>query len=96
MPQGVTTKDMRLITHADPNALPSIFLNDNVWISIKISLRFVAKGPADNMSALVQKMARWKGGKPLSDPTLAYVAYAYMRHSASMSLGAIDISKGYM
>ena len=49
MPQGVTTKDMRLITHADPNALPSIILNDNVWISIKMSLRFVAKGPANNM-----------------------------------------------
>ena len=31
-----------------------IFLNENVWISIKISLKFVLKGPFDTMPALVQ------------------------------------------
>ena len=30
-----------------------IFLNENVWISIKISLKFVPKGPIDNILALV-------------------------------------------
>ena len=36
-----------------------IFLNENVWISIKISLKFVPKGPIDNIPALVQIMA-WR------------------------------------
>ena len=37
----------------------SIFLNENVWIPIKISLKFVPKGPINNMPALVQIMA-WR------------------------------------
>ena len=34
-----------------------IFLNENVWISIKISLMCVSKGPINNIPALVQIMA---------------------------------------
>ena len=34
-----------------------IVLNENVWISIKISLRFVPKGPIINIPALFQIMA---------------------------------------
>ena len=45
------------------------FLNKNIWISIKISLEFVPKGPINNIPALVQIMAwRRPGGKPLSEP----------------------------
>ena len=33
-----------------------IFFNGNVWISIKISLKFVPKGPINNIPALVQIM----------------------------------------
>ena len=42
-----------------------IFLNENVWISIKISLKFVPKGLINNIPALVQIMA-WRrvGDKP--------------------------------
>ena len=48
-----------------------IFLNENVWTSIQISLKFVPKGPIDNISALVQIMAwRRPGNKPLSEPML--------------------------
>ena len=36
-----------------------IFLNENVRISIKISLKFVPKGPINNIPALVQIMA-WR------------------------------------
>ena len=44
-----------------------IFLNENVWISIKISLKFVPEGPINNIPALVQIMAwRRPGDKPLS------------------------------
>ena len=46
-----------------------IFLNENVGISIKISLQFVPKGPINNNPALVQIMAwRQSGDKPLSEP----------------------------
>ena len=48
-----------------------IFLNENVRISIKISLKFVPKGPINNISALVQIMAWCRpGGKPLSEPVM--------------------------
>ena len=40
-------------------------------ISIKISLKFVPKGPINNIPSLVQIMAwRRPGGKPLSEPTM--------------------------
>ena len=45
-----------------------IFLNENVCISIKISLKFVPKGSINNIPALVQIMAwRRPGDKPLSE-----------------------------
>ena len=45
-----------------------IFLNENVWISIKISLKFVPKGPINNIPALVQILARRRPcDKPLSE-----------------------------
>ena len=48
-----------------------IFFNENVWISIKISLKFVPKGPINKIPALVQVMAwRRPGDKPLSEPML--------------------------
>ena len=49
----------------------SIFLNDNVWISIAVSLKFVPRGPINNIPALVQIMAwRRPGDKPLSEPMM--------------------------
>ena len=46
-----------------------IFLNENIWIPIKISLKFVPKGPINNIPAMVQIMAwRRPGDKPLSGP----------------------------
>ena len=48
-----------------------IFLNENVRISIKISLKFVPSGPINNIPALVQIMAwRRPGDKPLSEPMM--------------------------
>ena len=48
-----------------------IFLNENVRISIKISLKFVPKGPVNNNPALVHIMAwRRSGAKPLSEPMI--------------------------
>ena len=46
-------------------------LNENVRITIEISLKFVPNGPIHNIPAMIQKMARrWPGAKPLSEPML--------------------------
>ena len=48
-----------------------IFMNENVGISIEISLKFVPKVPINNIPALVQIMAwRRPGDKPLSEPMM--------------------------
>ena len=48
-----------------------IFLNENIGISIKISLKFVPKGLINNIPALVLIMAwRRPGDKPLSEPMM--------------------------
>ena len=58
--------------HFPDNILKCILLNENVWISIKISLKFVPWGPIDNIPALVQIIA-WcrSGNKPLSELIMA-------------------------
>ena len=62
------------------NIFKWICLNENVWISIDISLKFVPRGPINNIPTLVQVMAwRRPGDKPLSEtmmvssPTHIYV-----------------------
>ena len=48
-----------------------IFMNENVSILIKISLKFVPKVLINNIPALVQIMtSRWPGNKPLSEPMM--------------------------
>ena len=57
--------------HFADDIFKCIFLNENVWIPIKISLKFVPKGPINNIPALVQIMAwRRPGDKPLSEPIM--------------------------
>ena len=63
-----------------------VFLNENIGISIQISLKFVPKGPIDNKSAFVQVMARHRtGDNPLPEPMLTQFTDAYMRHKGEMS-----------
>ena len=57
--------------HFPDDIFKCIFLNENVWISIKISLNFVPRGPINNIPALVQIMAwRRPGDKPFSEPMM--------------------------
>ena len=54
--------------HFPEDIFKYIFLNENTWISIKISLKFVPKGSNNNIAALVQIMAWCRpGDKPLSE-----------------------------
>ena len=53
---------------------------EKFFILIQISLKFVPKGPINNIPALVQIMA-WPqpGDKPLSEPMLMQFPDAYVR-----------------
>ena len=47
------------------------FLNENIWIWIEFSLRFVPNGPVNTIQALVQIMAwRRPGAKPWFEPMM--------------------------
>ena len=73
-------------SHFADDIFKRIFLNENIWISIKISLKFVPKGTINNIPAFVQIMAwRRPGDKPLSEQMMVKSTNTYMRHSASMS-----------
>ena len=54
--------------HFPDDIFRCIFLNETIWISIKISLNFVPQSPINNIPALAQIMAwRRPGDKPLSE-----------------------------
>ena len=68
--------------HVANDMFKCIFLNENVWISIKISPKFVSRGAINNMPTLVQIMAWGRpGNKRLSG---SMITGAYMRQSSSM------------
>ena len=55
------------------NIFKRIFLNDFFQKSIAISLKFIPKGPIENIPALVQITAwRRPGDKPLSEPMMVW------------------------
>ena len=66
-----TLRPRKNCCHFPDNFFKCIFLNGNVKISIKISLKFIPKGPINNIPALVQIMT-WSqpGNKPLSEPKM--------------------------
>ena len=73
------------VQHSADDISNCIFCNENGCISIKISLKFVSKGPIKNIPALVQIMAwRRTGDKPLSEPMMLKITDAYIRPSASI------------
>ena len=49
-----------------------IFLNENIRISMKISMKFIPEGPINNIPSLVQIMAWHRtGNKPLFEAMMA-------------------------
>ena len=68
--------------HFADDILKCIFVNKNVWISLK----FVPKVRINNIPALVQIVAwRRPGDKPLSEAMLYRFTDAYIRHQGEMS-----------
>ena len=60
-----------------------IFLNENAWIPVKISLKYVPKSPINNIPTLVQIMPDRRQAIIWTND--GWFTDAYMRHSASMS-----------
>ena len=57
--------------HFADDTFKRIFVNENVTIFIEMSLKFVPKGPINNIPALVQIMAwRRPGDEPLCEPMM--------------------------
>ena len=72
--------------HFADDIFKCVFLNEDIWISINISLKFVPMGPINNISSIGsdnglppsrRQAIIWTNDDELAD--------AYMRHSASMS-----------
>ena len=67
-----TLRPRQNVRHFADDTFKPIFLNENIRISIQISL--VPKVPINNIPALVQIMAwRRPGDKPLSEPIMVYL-----------------------
>ena len=71
--------------HFADDIFKCIFFNESVWISIKISLKFVPKVPTDNKSTLVHVMVWHWTDKSLPEPIITQFTDAYMCHQASVS-----------
>ena len=66
-----TLRPRQNVRHFADHIFKCIFWNENVGIPIKISLKYVPKGPINNIPALVKIMAwRRSGDKPLSEPMM--------------------------
>ena len=66
-----TLRPRRNEQHFAEDIFKRIFFNENVWILIQISLKFVPNGPINNIPALVKIMSwRRSGDKPLSEPMM--------------------------
>ena len=75
--------------HFADDIFKCVFLNENIWTPLKISLKIAPKDPINNIPALVEIMAwRRSGDKPLSQQMMVslptHISIS-MRHLASMS-----------
>ena len=67
-------------------------MNENIRILITISLKFVPKGPINNIPALIQIMALHRpGGKGIIWTNDDYFTDAYKRHLASNEFNTQEI-----
>ena len=88
-----TLRPRQLGRHFLDDIFKYIFLNDNLWILIKISLKFVPEGTINNIPALVQIMA-WRrlGDKPFSEPMMARLpTHICVRIYASLGPNELNI-----
>ena len=72
--------------HFPDDILKFIFLDENIWISINISLKVVLYGPINNIPALVQIMA-WcrSGAMPLPEPVMVSLLTQWVNSRGSVT-----------
>ena len=82
--------------HLADDIFKCIFLTENVWISIDISLKFVPKVQINNIPALVQIMAWCRpGNKLLSEPMmLSLLTHICVTRPQWVKIGHQDMSPG--
>ena len=84
-----TLRPRQNVRHFTDGIFKCIFLNENAWIPINISLKFVPRGPINNIPALVQIMAwRRSGDRPLFGPMMVRWL-DYRRIYASLDLNEL-------
>ena len=71
--------------HSADDTFKHIYFNENVWIFIQIPLKFVPKGPINNISALFKIMAWPYWRQAIIWTNDGQITDAYMRLLASMS-----------
>ena len=89
-----TLRPSRNRRHFADDIFKCIFLNENVLISIKISLKYIPKGPINNIPALVQIMAWGRpGDKPSSEPmmiiSLTHICVSWPQWVNTMKISVI-------
>ena len=74
------------------NIFKCIFFNENCCVLIKMSLKYICKGPIDNNPSLVQIMAwRRTGDKPLSEAMIAQFGDACIQLDVILRLYSFSI-----
>ena len=96
--EGVNTLRLRQNgRHFANGTFKQIFLNENVRIMIKISLKFVPKGPINNNPALAQLMAWHRpGDKPLSEPMIVRLPTHICVTRPRAQWGKVWVTEGFM
>ena len=91
----ITTRPRRNEQHFADDIFKHIFFNENVWISITISLKFVPMGLINDIPALVQIMV-WRrlGDRPFSETLmvklLTYICITPPQRDKALSLKSPD------
>ena len=86
-----TLRPRQIGRHFADDTFKRIFLNENVIILIQISLKFVPKGPINNIPVLVHIMA-WRrlGDKPLSEAMMV----SLLTHICILGLNELICGEG--
>ena len=90
-----TLKPRRNRRHFADDIFKCVFLNENVLISVKLSLKFIPMGPVNNIPSLVQMMAWCRlGVKPLSEAMMISLPRLQCVNVGPVHLGSPYLSQG--
>ena len=65
--------------HFPDEIFKSVFIKENVWILVKIWIKFVLRDSVNSIPSLLQIMPRhWRGDKALSEPLVSLLMHIYI------------------